>query len=73
MDLGEKNIQAVLKGDDGRIVREAKLKKQVDQILQFLKGTDTKVVMGSGYNYQFLYDLLKEKDYDVKVARIHSW
>jgi hypothetical protein len=24
--------------------------------------------MESGYNYQFLYDLLKEKDYDAKVA-----
>lgn len=61
LDLGEKNIQAVLKRDDGRIVREAKLKKQADQILQFLKGTDAAVVMESGYNYQFLYDLLKER------------
>ncbi|AFU57019.1 hypothetical protein Ngar_c00690 [Candidatus Nitrososphaera gargensis Ga9.2] len=57
----KKNIQAVLKRDDGRIVREAKLKKQADQILQFLKGTDAAVVMESGYNYQFLYDLLKER------------
>ena len=66
LDLGGNNIQAVLKRDDGRIVREAKLKKQVDQILQFLKGTDAAVVMESGYSYQFLYDLLKGKDYDVR-------
>jgi len=68
LDLGQKTIQAVLKREDGRIVREAKLKKQADLVLQFLKGTDAEVVMESGYNYQFLYDLLKEKDYDVKVA-----
>jgi hypothetical protein len=33
LDLGEKNIQAVLKSDDGRFVREVKLKKQADVIL----------------------------------------
>ena len=28
-----------------------------DTIVQFLKGTHANVVMESGYNYQYLYDL----------------
>lgn len=68
LDLGQKTIQAVLKRDDGKIVREAKVKKQADLVLQFLNGTNAAVVMESGYNHQFLYDLLKENHYDVKVA-----
>jgi hypothetical protein len=28
LDLGQKTVQAVLKRDDGKIVREAKIKKQ---------------------------------------------
>lgn len=68
LDLGLKTIQAVLKRDDGKIVREAKLKKEADLILKFLNGTNAAVVMESGYNHQFLYDLLKENHYDVKVA-----
>lgn len=68
LDLGQKTIQAVLKRQDGKIVREAKLKKQADLVLQFLHGTNAAVVMESGYNHQFLYDLLKENHYDVMVA-----
>ena len=36
--------------------------------LKFLKGTNANVVMESGYNYQYLYDLLKSEGYNVKVA-----
>ena len=68
LDLGQKTIQIVLKRHDGRIIKEAKLKKQADLILEFLNGTNAAVVMESGYNHQFLYDLLKENHYDVKVA-----
>lgn len=52
LDLGQKTVQAVLKRDDGKIVSEAKVKKQADLILQFLRGTNAKVVMESRYNYQ---------------------
>ncbi len=68
LDLGQKTIQAVLKRDDGKIVKEAKVKKQAELVLRFLKGTNAAVVMESGYNHQFLYDLLKENHYNVKVA-----
>lgn len=68
LDLGLKTIQAVLKRDDSKIIKEAKVEKQADLILQFLRGTNAAVVMESGYNHQFLYDLLKENHYDVKVA-----
>lgn len=44
------------------------IKKQVDLILQILHGTDANVIMESGYNYQYLYDLLKEKQRNVKAA-----
>ena len=36
--------------------------------IDFLKGTNANVVMESGYNYQYLYDLLKSEGYNVKVA-----
>jgi transposase len=68
LDLGQRTIRAVLKRQDGKIVNELKIKKQADTVLRFLKGTDANVVMESGYNYQYLYDLLKSKGYNVKVA-----
>jgi transposase len=37
-------------------------------VLKFLNGTNANVVMESGYNYQYLYDLLQRKGYNVKVA-----
>ncbi|MFY9798498.1 MAG: transposase, partial [Candidatus Nitrosopolaris sp.] len=67
-DLGQKTVRAVLKRQDGKIVNELKLKKQADSVLKFLKGTNANVVMESGYNYQYLYDLLKSEGYNVKVA-----
>jgi len=63
LDLGQRTIRA-----DGKIVNELKIKKQADTVLRFLKGTDTNAVMESGYNYQYLYDVLKGKGYNVKVA-----
>lgn len=68
LDLGQRTVQAVLKREDGKIVKEVKIKKQADLILQFLHETNADVVMESGYNYQYLYDLLKENQYNVKVA-----
>ena len=68
LDLGQRTIRAVLKSQDGKIVNELKIKRHADSVLKFLKGTSASVVMESGYNYQYLYDLLKSKDYNVKVA-----
>ncbi|MGC2574088.1 MAG: transposase [Candidatus Nitrosopolaris sp.] len=68
LDLGERTIRAVLKRQDGKIVNELKIKKRADSILKFLNGTNASVVMESGYNYQYLYDLLKSEGYNVKVA-----
>lgn len=68
LDLGQKTIRAVLKGQDGKVVKELKIKKQADNVLKFLNGTNANVVMESGYNYQYLYDILKTKGYNVKVA-----
>jgi transposase len=68
LDLHERSIQVVLKDDQGRIVRESKMGKDEERILGFLDGTQAKVVMESGYNHQHIYDLLKERGYDVKVA-----
>jgi hypothetical protein len=47
LDLGQKTIRAVLKGQDGKIVKELKIKKQADNILKFLNGTNANVVMPS--------------------------
>ena len=69
LDLGQRTIRAVLKSQDGKIVNELKIKRHADSVLKFLKGTSASVVMESGYNYQYLYDLLKSKGYNVKVAR----
>jgi transposase len=68
LDLHERSIQCVLKDDTGKVVRESKMGKDEDRVLEFLDGTRAKVVMESGYNHQHIYDLLKEKEYDVKVA-----
>jgi wobble nucleotide-excising tRNase len=70
LDLGQRTIRAVLKRQDGKIVNELKIKKQADTVLRFLKGTDANVVMESAYNYQYLYDLLKSKGYNVKNSTI---
>ena len=68
LDLHEKSIQCVLKDDTGKVVKESKVGKDEERILGFLDGTRAKVVMESGYNHQHIYDLLKEKGYDVRVA-----
>src|ERR1700691_3936169 len=68
LDLHEKSIQCVLKDADGQIVRESKLPKDEEKILEFLGGTHASVVMESGYNHQHIRDRLKESGYDVKVA-----
>jgi len=68
LDLGQRTIRAVLKRQDDKIVNELKIKKQADSVLKFLNGTNASVVMESGYNYQYLYDLLKSEGYNVKVA-----
>jgi len=68
LDLHERSVQCVLKDDVGRIIKESKLAKDPDQILQFLADTDASVVMESGYNHQYIHDLLKEKGYHVTVA-----
>ncbi len=68
LDLHEKSIQCVLKDDEGRIVKESKMGKDEDRILGFLDGTRARVVMESGHNHQHIYDVLKEKGYDVTVA-----
>jgi transposase len=68
LDLHEKSVQVVLKDDLGRVVRESKIEKEEERILELLRGTNAKVVMESGYNHQRIYDVLKERGYDVSVA-----
>ena len=62
LDLGQKTVRVVLKRQDDKIVKELTIKKQADNVLKFLNGTNANVEMGSGYNYQYLYDLLKTRD-----------
>jgi transposase len=68
LDLHKESIQCVLKDDDGRMIKESKVRKDEEKILGFLDGTGARVVMESGYNHQHIYDVLKERGYDVKVA-----
>jgi transposase len=68
LDLHERSIQLVLKDDQGGVVKESKMGKDEERILEFLDGTGARVVMESGYNHQHIYDVLKERGYDVKVA-----
>ena len=49
-------------------MKESRMIKDEDRVLGFLDGTRAKVVMESGYNHQRIYDVLKEKGYDVMVA-----
>ena len=37
LDLGQRTVRAVLKRQDGKIVKELKIKKQADSVLKFLK------------------------------------
>ena len=71
LDLHKESIQCVLKDTDGRIINDSKVRKDEEKILGFLDGTRARVVMESGYNHQHIYDMLKEKGYNVKVAH-HS-
>jgi transposase len=68
LDLHERSVTCVLKNHDGRIVRESKTARDEERILSFLGGTNASVVMESGRNHQHIYDVLKERGYDVKVA-----
>lgn len=68
LDLHKESIQCVLKDDSGRIIKESKVRKDEEKILGFLDGSRARVVMESGYNHQHIYDVLKERGYDVKVA-----
>jgi hypothetical protein len=45
-----KTVRAVLKRLDGKIVKELERKKQADNVLKFLNGTNANVVMESRYN-----------------------
>ncbi len=68
LDLHQRIVHAVLKDANGNILKESKIEKESESILEFLDGTNAAVVMESGYNHQYIYDLLKEEGYDVKVA-----
>ncbi len=68
LDLHQKTVQVVVKKDDGCVVKEAKMRRDGNEILKFLDGTNAEVVMESGLNHQYTTDLLKENKYDVKVA-----
>ena len=68
IDLHQKTVQLVLKDDRGQVTAETKITKDAKSILEFLDGSDATVVMESGYNHEYIYDLLKEEGYDVKVA-----
>jgi len=68
IDLHQKTVQMVLKDEKGQIASETKISKDAKSILQFLEGSDARVVMESGYNHEHIYDLLKEEGYDVRVA-----
>ena len=59
LDLHERSIQVVLKDDRGGVVKESKMGREEDRVLEFLDGTGSKVVMESGYNHQRIYDVLK--------------
>ena len=68
MDFGERSVQIVLKDDPGRVMKEAKVGKDEERMLDFLDGTQAKIVMESGYNHQHIYDVLKERGCDVTAA-----
>ena len=73
LDLGQKNIQVVLKNKDGKIIKENKIQRNTKTILEFIEnnkkdGNIDIVMEESGYNYQYLYDLLQDEGYNVKVA-----
>ena len=68
IDLHKNVIQAVIKDKEGNIIKENRMKRDIDTILNFFKDIDATIVMESGYNYQYLYDIFKDKGYDVKVA-----
>jgi transcription initiation factor IIE alpha subunit len=43
LDLGQRTVQAVLKREHRKIIKEIKTRKQADTNLQFLKGTHANV------------------------------
>lgn len=44
----------------GQLASETKISKDAKSILEFLDGTEAKIIMESGYNHEHIYDLLKE-------------
>ena len=68
LDLHQRTVQAVVKEEDGTLVKEAEMRRDGKEILEFLDVTNAEVVMESGLNHQYIRDLLKENNYDVMVA-----
>ena len=68
IDLHQRTVQLVPKDEQGQIANERKTVKDANNILEFLNGSNATVVMESGYNHEHIYDLLKEKGYDVRAA-----
>ncbi len=49
LDLHQRIVPAVLKDANGNILKESKIEKESESILEFLDGTNAAVVMESGY------------------------
>ena len=65
IDLSQKSIQIAIKDKQGKLIKESKMAKNKDLLLEYLKDTNGQVVMESRYNHQFPYDLLKKNKYKI--------
>ncbi len=73
MDLSQKSIQIAARNSQGKFVKECKIDKNANLLLDVLKGlgkkNTIKIVMESRYNHQYPYKLLRELGYDAIIAQ----
>ena len=63
LDLGQKNIQVVLKNKDGKIIKENKIQRNTKKILEFIyitgaKGTSNSNIIVNGVWLQLSISIL---------------
>jgi len=69
LDVHKRVCYATLTDEKGRVIKQGKFSNDEYGLNSFMQGIDeAQVAMEAGYCWQPLYDHLKEKGYDVKLA-----
>jgi len=71
LDIHKKNTQACVKNENGKVISSARFLSDVDHIGAFLDRlgkAEAKIVMEATGFYEFIYDAIEARGYDVVLA-----